>query len=146
MKFQSFAVRSLKNQIAATLKLIGMGVKKYILQLLQLEAKLEEAMSEQLDSFNKLKEDVISQLNEAAWRHLQKWACDPYRRESNEWWYLSKLRPESQAVFKDFQDRYEVLELKSFKKDEEKEATILASLPEISEEEKCVGFGFFLAG
>lgn len=48
MKSQSLAVRSLKNQIDATLKLIGMGIKKYILQLLNLEAKLEEAMSEQL--------------------------------------------------------------------------------------------------
>ena len=54
MKSQSFAVRSLKNQIAATLKLIGMGIKKYILQLLNLESKLEE--------------DVCKQLNEAAWK------------------------------------------------------------------------------
>lgn len=48
MKSQSFAVKSLKTQIAATLKLIGMGIKKYILQLLNLEAKLEAAMSEQI--------------------------------------------------------------------------------------------------
>jgi hypothetical protein len=48
MKSQSFAVRSLKTQIAATLKLIGTGIKKYILQLLDLEAKLEAAMSKQI--------------------------------------------------------------------------------------------------
>jgi hypothetical protein len=52
MKSQSFAVRSLKNQIAATLKLIGMGIKKYILQLLNLEARLEVAMSEQFNFCN----------------------------------------------------------------------------------------------
>jgi hypothetical protein len=149
MKAQSLQVRTLKNQIAACLRLIALHVRSAILKLVDLEAKLEAAMSEQLDSFAKLKEDVISRLNEAAWRHLQKWACDPYRRESNEWWYLSKLRPESQPSFKDFQDRYEDLELESFRKDEEKEAAMLAALPEISDNEKArrdFGFGFLPSG
>lgn len=98
-----------------------------------------------MDSFIKLKEDVCNQLNEAAWKHLQKWACDPYRREFNERWYLSKLRPESQPIFRKFQDRYEELELADFRKDEEEENARLAALPEISDNEKArrdFGFGF----
>jgi hypothetical protein len=64
MKSQSFAVRSLKTQIAATLKLIGMGIKKYILQLLNLEAKLEEAMSEQIKPVQMSLLDMIPRYSE----------------------------------------------------------------------------------
>lgn len=124
-------------------------VQLNLLDFLNQQSNSEEVVNEQLDSFPKLKEDVCSQLNEAAWRHLQKWACDPYRRESNEWWYLSKLRPESQPIFKKFQDRYEELELADFRKDEEKENARLAALPEISDNEKArrdFGFGFLPNG
>ena len=147
MKSQSFQVRSLKHQIAACLKLIELKVKSAILRLLDIEGQLEVAMEEQLveeqlDSFKKLKEDVITRLNEAAWKHLHKWACDPYRRESNEWWYLSKISNHNQEVFKSFQDRYEQLELADFLKDEAAEQEIQNSLPEISENQKYAGFGF----
>lgn len=48
MKAQSFQVRSLKHQIAACLKLIAAKVKSAVLKLIDLESRLEEAMSEQL--------------------------------------------------------------------------------------------------
>lgn len=147
MKAQSFQVRDLKNKIAACLRLIAAKVKSAILRLLELEEQLKVAMEEQLveeqlDSFKKLKEDVINRLNEAAWKHLHKWAADPYRRESNEWWYLSKISTHNQEAFKSFQDRYEKLELASFKEEEAVEQEIQNSLPEISENQKYVGFGF----
>lgn len=48
MKAQSFQVRSLKNQIAACVRLIKLHVKSAILKLVDLEQKLEAAMNEQL--------------------------------------------------------------------------------------------------
>jgi hypothetical protein len=50
--FQSFQVRTLKNQIAACLRLIALHVKSAILKLVDLEAKLEAAMSEQILNYN----------------------------------------------------------------------------------------------
>ena len=49
MKSQSQLVLTLKVKIAATLKLIALKVKRYVLQLIDLEAQLEEAMTEQLE-------------------------------------------------------------------------------------------------
>lgn len=48
MKSQSQLVLDLKAKIQATLKLIALKVKRYVFQLLELDQKLEEAMSEQL--------------------------------------------------------------------------------------------------
>jgi hypothetical protein len=48
MKAQSFQVRILKNQIAACLRLIALHVRSAILKLVDLENKLENAMSEQI--------------------------------------------------------------------------------------------------
>ena len=56
MKNQTFQVRDLKNKIAATLKLIASGFKRYITQLLDLEGELTEALSDQL--FQLFNEDV----------------------------------------------------------------------------------------
>lgn len=49
MKSQSQLVLSLKAQIASTLKLIALKIKRYVLQLLELEQKLEVAMSKQIN-------------------------------------------------------------------------------------------------
>ena len=48
MKAQSFQVRTIKNQIAACLRLIALRVKSAILKLVDLEQKLEVAMNQQL--------------------------------------------------------------------------------------------------
>ncbi|ATW59287.1 hypothetical protein Cl131_gp019 [Aphanizomenon phage vB_AphaS-CL131] len=48
MKSQSQLVLDLKAKIQATLKLIAFKIKRYVLQLLELDQKLEVAMSEQL--------------------------------------------------------------------------------------------------
>ena len=49
MKSQSQLVLTLKVKIAATLKLIALKIKCYVLQLIDLEAQLGEAMTEQLE-------------------------------------------------------------------------------------------------
>ena len=95
MKSQSFAVRSLKNQIAATLKLIGMGIKKYILQLLNLEAKLEEAMSEQFNFCNVCVScsDVVVDLNNKSVAYIIKKGYDMG------WHYLiKKFNPQGKDI------------------------------------------------
>lgn len=48
MKAQSFTVRTLKNQIAACLRLIALRVKSAILKLIDLENQLEVAVQEQI--------------------------------------------------------------------------------------------------
>ena len=48
MKNQTFQVRDLKNKIAATMRLLALGFKRYITQLLDLEGELTEALSDQL--------------------------------------------------------------------------------------------------
>lgn len=48
MKSQNQLVLDLKAKIQATLKLIALKIKRYVLQLLDLEQKLEVAMSDQL--------------------------------------------------------------------------------------------------
>ncbi|MFM6250049.1 MAG: hypothetical protein ACKPEQ_13010 [Dolichospermum sp.] len=48
MKAQSFAIRTLKHQIQACLRLIALHVKSAILRLIDLESQLEVAMNEQL--------------------------------------------------------------------------------------------------
>lgn len=48
MKAQSFQIRALQHQIAACLRLIAVKVKSAVLRLIDLEEKLEVAMSEQL--------------------------------------------------------------------------------------------------
>ena len=55
MKSQSQLVLTLKHQIVATLKLIALKIKRYVLQLLELEQKLEEATKTQLSNFEMLK-------------------------------------------------------------------------------------------
>ena len=67
MKSQSFQVRDLKNKIAACLKLIGLKVKSAVLRLLDLEQKLEEAMSEQLSFMDVLKNELSSYNKPASW-------------------------------------------------------------------------------
>ncbi|MFM8007602.1 MAG: hypothetical protein ACKO86_22280, partial [Dolichospermum sp.] len=47
MKAQSFAIRTLKHQIAACLRLIALHVKSAILRLIDFESQLEVAMNEQ---------------------------------------------------------------------------------------------------
>ena len=54
MKAQSLEVRTLKNQIAACLRLIALRFKSAILRLLKLENQLEEAMKEQMPKTRKL--------------------------------------------------------------------------------------------
>ncbi|MFM8004799.1 MAG: hypothetical protein ACKO86_07590, partial [Dolichospermum sp.] len=48
MKAQSFAIRTLKHQIQACLRLIALHVRSAILRLIDLESQLEVAMNEQL--------------------------------------------------------------------------------------------------
>lgn len=62
MKAQSFQVRTIKNQIAACLKLIAAKVKSAILRLIDLENQLEVAMNQQSEV--KLYLDSISHLNQ----------------------------------------------------------------------------------
>lgn len=48
----SFKIRSIKNQIAACLREIEKGVKWFVVQLIDLEEKLEAAMSKQFSEFS----------------------------------------------------------------------------------------------
>jgi len=140
MKPQSFLVRAIKHQILATVRLIKNGIKRYVLQLLSLETELEEAMKEQLDSFQNLKDDVLSQLNQAAWEHLKKWSGDPYKWECNDNAYLCKIHPRSRDMFKAFQVRFDALELESRRKDDIAEKKLFETSPDPSEEEKVRAF------
>ena len=51
MKNQTKAVKSLKGKIASMIKLCKLGIKKYIISLIDLEQELECAMSAQLPRF-----------------------------------------------------------------------------------------------
>jgi len=51
MKNQTKAVKRLKGKIASMIKLCKLGIKKYIISLIDLEQELERAMSAQLPKF-----------------------------------------------------------------------------------------------
>jgi hypothetical protein len=118
MKRQSTLVLDLKQKIQATLKLIALRVKSLILQLLDLENQLEQAMSEQLDStvkdllavFNErrdcLQESDSSQMPHLVGSHKQVIWAHQIRQEMVEWWttvaeefpeMLSDINPEKLA-------------------------------------------------
>lgn len=61
MKAQSFQVRTLKNQIAACLRLIAAKVKSAVLRLIDLENQLEVAMSKQM--YKNSKSEAISKMS-----------------------------------------------------------------------------------
>ena len=65
MKPQSFQVRDLKNKIAACLRLIGLKVKSAVLRLIDLQEKLEEAMTEQIKPWIKEVSDSINEIMES---------------------------------------------------------------------------------
>jgi hypothetical protein len=50
MKLQTKLVAKLKGQIASFIRLVSLGIKKYIVQLLDLEAALEAALKSQFKS------------------------------------------------------------------------------------------------
>jgi hypothetical protein len=50
MKLQTKLVAKLKSQIASFLRLVSLGIRKYIIQLIDLEAQLEAALKSQIKS------------------------------------------------------------------------------------------------
>ena len=61
MKNQTFQVRDLKNKIAATMRLLALGFKRYITQLLDLEGELEDAL---IDQLSQLSSEDVAQYHE----------------------------------------------------------------------------------
>lgn len=78
---QSSLVQDLKNKITTTLKLLGLGIKKYILQLIDLENQLEKAMKNQTAPKYHLTRqqyiDVMLEGNEYGCPDDYNWADEP---------------------------------------------------------------------
>jgi hypothetical protein len=74
VKRQLAKVQQIKAKIQTLIKLVGLGIKKYIVQLLDLEAKLEEGQKEQM----KYTQEQIKAAFEKAGGNWREWNDDFY--------------------------------------------------------------------
>ncbi|MFM6607133.1 MAG: hypothetical protein ACKPH3_24185, partial [Dolichospermum sp.] len=95
MKAQSFAIRTLKHQIQACLRLIALHVRSAILRLIDLENQLEVAMNQQLDN----KEEIVSEMIRID-KELNKLPRHAFERTQEQYDLFNTLDQEYNKVFR----------------------------------------------